>query len=259
MKRIVVLASTTVVGIATIVTAVRPAAAGDEFGSQGVIIGIDHALPIISYQSLEQDQTGGGSSTNSRTSFGLVTSDPYGLSGGTTYTTPRLGVDVVIVPHVTLGGSAWIFTDLGVNSSSTPAGGGTSTSTPSAKLTDWGVAPRLGYVIPFNPTVAVWPRGGVAYTNLGLSSVTTTVGGVSSTSPGSGFWQFAFEIDAMLVVTPWTHFGFTIGPTADIPLAGKATSTTSSASSSGPTTTTTTSNNASMLQVGLSAGLLGHF
>jgi hypothetical protein len=117
----------------------------------------------------------------------------------------------------------------------------------------------VGYVVPFSPTVALWPRAGVAYTNLSTSSVTSSSGGTSFTSPGGSIWQLAVELDAMLVITPWSHFGFTIGPTADIPLAGKSKSSTSSSSGTGPTTTTTTSVNVSMLQVGLGAGLLGHF
>lgn len=249
-KRIVSVAAAAGFAAATLAVAPSARAADEDFGEHGVMIAADRLLPILSYQSDKTDNAGGGSTTDSRVSFA------FGSNGGAStlesfYDLPRVGFDVVVIPHLTLGGSAWIYTDLSANTTTTPATG-PSTTISDAKITYWGFSPRVGYVIPLASHVLYfWPRAGISYNNLGTSSVTVD----NVTTPGGTLWQVAATVEAMFVITPWTrHFGFTVGPTVDIPIAGKESSTTTNNG-----VTTTTSLNETMWQVGLQAGLVGHF
>lgn len=56
--------------------------------------------------------------------------------------------------------------------------------------------------------LSLWPRAGVEYHNVSASSVNGSV------SPSVD--QFAIDAEVMLVISPWNHFGFTVGPTIDI-------------------------------------------
>lgn len=74
--------------------------------------------------------------------------------------------------------------------------------------TTFGVAPRIGYAIPFTPLLALWIRGGITYWDTGLSG-------------GGSEWQLAPGGEAYLVITPVSHFGITIGPWGEFAVAGK--------------------------------------
>ena len=136
----------------------------------------------------------------------------------------------------------WAYTQLTATDSHSPASG-SSTSTDQPKVTYWGLAPRVGYIAPLGDTLSLWPRAGIEYHNVNASSVIT---------------QFSIEAEVMLVISPWNHLGFTVGPTVDVPVTGKS----SSASATGTGTTgpaTATHFDSAMFQIGFSAGMLGHF
>jgi hypothetical protein len=141
--------------------------------------------------------------------------------------------------------------DLSANQTISPAGG-SSTTSDQPKVTYWGVAPRVGYVIPFGDKLYFWPRAGVEYYDVSTSNVGNGSGSIQ---------EFAIDVEAMLVVSPWTHFGFTVGPTVDIPISGEQTTTAAipTGTTMATTTTTTSRLDSTMFQVGLSAGMLGHF
>lgn len=74
--------------------------------------------------------------------------------------------------------------------------------------TTFGIAPRVGYAIPFNPTVALWLRAGFTYLTESLSG-------------GGNQWQFSPAGEVYFVITPVSHFGITIGPWVEVGVAGK--------------------------------------
>ncbi len=201
------------------------------FGNPGFIVSADRLLPLVSYQSTELTQNG-VSDTQSRLSIALMNNAPF-ETYTTFYNLPRLAFDWLPVQNLTLGGAVWLYADLQATNST----GGKNTDQP--KLTYWGIAPRVGYVIPMSDKLSFWPRAGVEYNN------------VSSSDGSLSVTQFAVDLEAMLVISPWNHFGFTVGPTADIPITGKQTLSAGGGGS--------TSVDSSMLQVGLTAGMLGHF
>jgi hypothetical protein len=215
------------------------------FGSPGFIFSGDRLLPLVSYESVKTTQSDGSSETQSHLSVALLNNGPFGAFS-TFYNLPRLGFDWIPVRNLTIGGAAWLYTQLTASDTISPSNG-PSTSLTAPKVTYWGIAPRIGYIIPISAMFSFWPRAGIEYHN------------ASSSGAGSpSVTQLAFDAEGLLVISAWNHFGFTVGPTADIPISGKSTST----SSSGTGTTggsTTASVNSAMLQVGLSAGFLGHF
>jgi hypothetical protein len=218
------------------------------FGTPGFIVSADRLLPLISYQSVKTSDDG-ASETQSRLSIALLNNGPYGVSSTlftSFYNLPRLGFDWVPVQNLTLGGALWLYADLSASLSTSPASG-PSTSANQPKVTYWGVAPRVGYIFPIGDKLSFWPRAGIEYLNVSSSDVGNGSGSVT---------QFAVNVEAMLVVSPWNHFGFTVGPTVDIPISGEQTTT---STPNGGGTSTSTRVSSSMFQVGMSAGMLGHF
>jgi opacity protein-like surface antigen len=222
------------IGVTLAASSLATSAAAEEgqgehrFGSPGFIVSADRLLPLVSYQSTELSQNG-NSDTQSRLSIALMNNGPPEVFS-TFYNLPRLAFDWVPIQNLTIGGAAWLYVDL--QATDTKSG---SSSTDQAKLTYWGIAPRVGYIVPMGDKLSFWPRAGIEYNN------------VSSSDGSESITQFAVDLEAMLVISPWNHFGFTVGPTADIPITGKQT-----VANSGQV-------DLSMLQVGLSAGMLGHF
>jgi hypothetical protein len=222
--------------------------ASSRFGSPGFIVSADRLIPLVSYEAVKTTQSDGSSETKSDLSFGLLSNAPY-TAFGTFYNLPRLGFDWVPVHNLTLGGALFGYVQALSKDSVSPAGG-PSTGTDQPKVIYWGFAPRVGYIVPLGGLLDLWPRVGVEYHNVSSSSVSGSV------SPS--VWQFALEAEAMFVIFPWNHFGFTFGPTVDVPIAGKSTS--ASATGTGTTgTATAVSFNSAMFQIGASAGMLGHF
>ena len=125
---------------------------------------------------------------------------PYGVSRSTFYNLPRLAFDWLPIQNLTLGGAVWLYADLSATESTST--GGTSKSTDQPKVTYWGIAPRVGYVIPMGDKLSFWPRAGIEYHDVSTSNVGAGSGSVT---------QFAIDVEAMLVISPWNHFGFTVG------------------------------------------------
>jgi opacity protein-like surface antigen len=218
------------------------------FGSRGFIVSADRLIPLTSYESFKATQSDGSSETKSDLSLGLLSNAPY-TAFGTFYNLPRLAFDWIPVRNLTLGGALWAYTQLTATDSTSP-GHGSSTSQDQPKVTYWGIAPRIGYVVPLGDALSLWPRAGVEYHNVSASS--------DNGSPSPSVDQFAIEAEVMLVISPWNHFGFTVGPTLDVPVTGKSTS--GSAMGTGTTgAATATSFDSAMFQVGVSGGMLGHF
>jgi len=248
------LRTTVPIAVAALGAAVAPSAAAASpsanLSNGGVIVSADRLVPVVDYWSATTTNANGSKSSTSRTSLMLVTSNPAG-EAATFYTLPRIGLDVVVLRGLTIGGSAWIYTDLSASTSTTPANSSSSTSQDQPKATYWGVAPRVGYVLSVADVLAIWPRVGVEFHDVSTGSVTNQ----QVTTGGSSLTELALDLEAMLVITPWNHFGFTIGPMGAIPLTGTRSTTTTFANGQ----TNTTSNDSSMVAVGLNAGLLGYF
>jgi hypothetical protein len=211
-------------------------ASAGEFGDRGqFIISADRLFPLLSFTDVQTTEYTPPyvKDTYQQSSFSL-------LLGGTPptdtfYTLPRLGLDYVVTSHLTVGGDLVLYTTLGTSNS--PAAGNGSGPTTFA----FGFAPRVGYVIAFNDVFAFWPRGGVSW-------YTT-----SSNGPGNGgssINQLALDVDPQFVITPVSHFGFTVGLTTDIPLTGGHSDTNAAS--------VTQSQSADIFYIGATVGILGY-
>jgi len=236
--------SALVVGLALgILTAAGSASAADETGgiaSQGqFIVSVDRVFSLISYQDFKQGPDANNSST-STTNFGLITSHP---APPTLFAVPRFALDYTVTSNITVGGSLFLLATLG--STGTTTVDSKSTSSPAPKLTYLGIAPRVGYILPITETFAFWGRLGFTYA-AGTTSTTTTQANGTTTSTSATTSEFALDVEPMFVFSPVSHFGFTFGPTIDIPLTG-------SLSSGGQSV------DSSQFYVGLQTGILGYF
>jgi opacity protein-like surface antigen len=216
------------------------------FGAPGFIISADRLLSLLTYQSIKTSSDG-SSGTESRLSIALLNNQPPYVFGSF-YNLPRIGFDWLPIQNLTLGGAAWVYTDLQVTDSEAQPGV-PSKSADQPNATYWGVAPRVGYVVRLADKLSVWPRAGVEYHHVSLSGA--AYGTVTIAQ------QFAFEAEAMLVFSPWSHVGFEVGPTADIPISGSQ--RVESTSAFGTPVLSPSEPRLEMLQVGLSAAMLCYF
>jgi len=234
-------ATLSLLAMASVARADNEGALGDK---GDIIISVDRLMPLLSYEDVKATTQGNPtvSASIAVTSISLVG------HGGTEslYNIPRLAFDYAVIPHLTIGGSVYVFTQAGNSSTVTIAG--TSTTTYNAKATEWGIAPRVGYVIGLGHDFAFWPRAGVSFNDAshtsGIQVGTTQVNGSSAT-------EFALDLEPMFVYTPFSHVGITAAPTLDIPLAGSV--------SVPAGNNLTSSASLTELQIGLHVGLLIHF
>jgi hypothetical protein len=234
----------------------------EEFGRRGqIIISADRLVPVFSYTHTSQDQfdPGLGNSkqvvTNNQTALSILWGSTYPSGAETFFTVPRVGFDYVIVPNVTIGGDIVVFFTLGgSNGTETTQTNGTSMTTsrdnPGALV--FGIAPRGGYIFELSNLFSLWLRGGLSY--YVMNSKTTTGSGNAQTTTSFSVNKFALDLNPQFVITPTPHFGFTLGLTADIPLAGGHSQEIDVANRS-----ITNSASSSLLFFGVTGGLLGYF
>ena len=246
---------------------------GGSFGNQGeFIFSADRLFPVLGYSRVSQDQAGqlppnDTKITNSEESSGLGFfwggSPGYAVDLGgnaatipNVFTVPRLGFDYTIIPNVTIGGDLVAFFTLGGSQSQETDnnGGGKQTNSVSEpKSTIFGIAPRGGYILHLTDMFALWLRGGFSfYTATVKQTVDNNNNNQVTTSVN--FDQFALDLDPQLVITPVPHFGFTVGLTADIPLAGGH-----SVSVDQPNSSTSVSAGSSLMFIGVTGGIIGWF
>lgn len=109
------------------------------------------------------------------------------------------------------------------------------------------VEPRVGVAFPFDSGTALWLRGGVTYFSYKFSGFGSET--FSGFAPGG---------EALLVLQPVDHFGFIVGARCLVSAGAKVEEETISFGSTG-TSTATTKLDFSMLQVGLTVGILADF
>jgi hypothetical protein len=227
------------------------------FGEKGdFILSADRLVPLFAFSHESADQqTGPGLSklvtTASQTSLSFFygyTTDANDLF----YTVPRVGLDYVIVPNVTLGGDLVLFFTLGGNTGTERDfnNGTVSTTTNSAPTTTlFGIAPRGGYILGINNLFSLWLRGGLSFYTISQKSDN----GNGNTTTQSAH-QFSFDLDPQFVITPIPHVGFTAGLTVDIPFAGGH-----STEQDNGGTTNTFSASSSVFYLGVTLGMLAYF
>jgi hypothetical protein len=219
----------------------QPAGLAGELGQRGTwFLSADRVVPVFAYTRDTQTDNNASFST-STSSISLLS---YGVPSNIAYTIPRIAVDYAIAPHLTLGGAFAAFFDL--SSSSTTKFGGMSMTADNPKVSGFLITPRIGYLVPIGPRLAIWPRGGFSYYSESVSNPPNMMGN----STTDGFHQLALDLEGNLVIAAAPHFLVMIGPVIDVPLSGSTSVTNGN---------TTTSVDYSQFHFGITGGIGGYF
>lgn len=177
-----------------------------EFADKGTFaFGVERVFGF--YRTHRDLDNGQQERTNDRNTFSFaITSFPAPVP----YALPRLGFDVFIIDHLSLGGSFGFATwDNDEDRTNLTGNGNRNTQTQETKSTLFLVSPRVGYAVMFGDVVGIWPRGGLTY----YSQTDSNGNDVNEHS-------FALTLEFHLVIVPLEHVGITLGPVIDIGFAG---------------------------------------
>lgn len=128
------------------------------------------------------------------------------------YVVPRLGLDYFVVDRVSVGAAFTYASDSGKFDET--VSGQNNRNQYDVSQTSILIAPRAGYAYMFSESVGIWPRAGVSYVT--IKSVQDDGQNKAESSQN----MLALGVEALLVVLPVPHAGFTVGPTVDFPLVG---------------------------------------
>jgi hypothetical protein len=185
-------------------------AAPGGFGSAGQFtIGAERLFGYASsHQKTEREQPNGTrTDTETINRFSLLA-----FHGPSVYSNPRVGFDYFVIDKLSVGGSLAFMTEGGENETENPGQPTVTNDRPST--TAFLFAPRAGYALMFNDTIGFWPRGGFSYYSI---STEDTEGGFTSEVSENGL---ALTLEALFIIAPIPHVGFTVGPTLDLGLTG---------------------------------------
>jgi hypothetical protein len=264
MARIKVLLAATAVAAATFIASNGHAQTHTPIGEKGqFIISADRLVPLFSWTRDAQDTLPGALppnasnefTTDTQTSFSFFWGSNFNQSPGPLFfAIPRIGFDYVVIPHLTVGTDLAIFFTVDTHHSDETDlnNGATTVNTRSNNsIFSFGIAPRVGYMIRINDLLTFWPRGGLSFYT--LTSVTPTQAAGNSTHDN---WnQLALDLEPQLVITPVSHFGFTVAIDGDIPLYGRFAETAFAANG----TSNSVAVNSSIAFFGVTLGMLGYF
>lgn len=243
-------ASVTVLAAAALFVAISSDAhAADKalgFGEKGnLIISADRLVPLFGYTHASVTIPGNNNNGQIRevsvnasgTSF-LFGKDVSSYDGNfygnvgqplNVHSVPRVAFDINIIDRLTLGlgfafafgfgGSVKVEQVIGPNATRT-----TKTDAPTATM--FGIAPRVGYILPLSEHLALWPRGGFAFYSVSLKNDNVDNNNNVITTQKVTDTIFSIDLDPQLVIIPTEHFFFTVGPMLNIPLTGGRTYTT---------------------------------
>jgi hypothetical protein len=201
-----------------------PARAQDAhgFGERNqLILSADRLFPFFSYTSTSVTRTNNGTTTTvTDKGSSLVLLFGSDAPEGRIHTIPRVAADFTVIDRLTVGGAVIIGFGLGGSTTTKTSTNGNETeqSNDAPTRTIFGLAPRVGYILPLGEFLAFWPRGGFAFYSVHDRS-TEENNNVTTTNTNSDT-LFALDLDPQLAIVPTEHLFFTAGPLVDIPLSG---------------------------------------
>jgi hypothetical protein len=192
-----------------------------------VIVGAER-LTGVGAESVTQTQEEGGvesEQTVDTTTIALLGSGRGSLLplGGSLF--PRIGVDGVLGPGVTLGGSLMYTRTSGEVENSVTVAGETDTSKDDQPTISWLLLhPRVGYMAPLSPTFWIWPRGGITYSVTSLESENEAfINGVVTNQTRETTLTFTqATLELLFLASPLEGGAITSGAYADLPLGGES-------------------------------------
>jgi hypothetical protein len=134
-----------------------------------------------------------------------------GMEADGPWNLPRIGIDGFVVDGLSIGGTVFVSHRAVSTDSSVAAGGLVITGGGNGSVTDFLIAPRVGYAAMFTDSVGMWPRAGVSYFH-------------ESISPDNGndasLHFVSFELEAPFIFALTNGFALTAGPTLGIAIDG---------------------------------------
>lgn len=252
---------------ALLVSASSASAGGDANGfgeKHQLIVSADRLLPVIGYTHASVSSTDNGqevTSSHSGANVSLLFGSSLAVPASNLvdpHTLPRVAFDFTVIDHLTLGAALAFGVGFAGKQSQEAVAGGVKTTTKTDDPSSWviGFAPRVGYVVPIGNHLAFWPRGGLGVYHAALHQDRTVANADVETSVGDT--HLSLDLDPQLVIVPYPHLFCTVGPIANIPLAGsRATETKTTAG--GATRSVSVDNDISVFRIGLSASIGGWF
>jgi hypothetical protein len=221
------------------------ARAQTRFGDRGqLVLTAENLFALSTERRAEAFNTGDFVNVTNR--FGILYSDrlddrndsisPHG---------PQVGGHYFFAPSMSIGATLGYESRGGSTTPPPTPAGSITVSKPD--VSTFVFMPKFGYALMFTNALGFWFRGGIGIYRVGASSPVDTRVKDSMT-----LWLLS--LDALFVVSPAQHFGFYVGPQADISFAG---SHSSSFVQGG--LQVENSQNLSYRDIGLGAGLLGYF
>lgn len=178
-------------------------------------------------------------STDKGTTFSLLTPG----NGDHLALVPRIAVDYLPIDTLTVGGSLGFWN---TSLKRKDEGNGVSQETDIGSTRGFFLSPRVGGAIPIHDIITVWPRGGLTFYSLKGSSPD---GKSSSTLSG-----LTVDLECAFTFMPIPHLGFSLTPNVMLPLSG-----TKKDEGQVGGVTNSTEHDVTMMNFGLSAGILGVF
>ena len=178
-------------------------------GSARVLVGVERVFGFSSTATkthLDAPLIGSVDASTTTTTFSL-----FGTNPASVYSLPRVAVDVVVAPRITLGGS-FVWSHQSVSTDVSGLSGGSS-SEPSADALAF--APRVGGLIAVSDIVTFVPRVGVTYFRQKSTSTASNGSQTSDTLSGLGL-----DLEPTLLVQVAPHVGLTAAAVLDLPLSG---------------------------------------
>ena len=124
---------------------------------------------------------------------------------------PRIGIDGFVIDGLSLGGTVFV-SNRSVNTDANVAAGGLIlTGGGNGSVTDFLIAPRVGYAVMFTDSVGIWPRGGVSYFHESISP---------DNGSGASLHFVSIDVDVPFMFALTNGFAITAGPTLGIAVDG---------------------------------------
>lgn len=250
-----------------LVSASTASAGGDANGfgeKHQLIVSADRLLPLVGYTNASVTATDNGqevSNSHSGANLSLLFGSSLAVPASNLvdpHTLPRVAFDFTVIDRLTLGAALAFGVGFAGQQTAEAVAGGVKTTTKTDDPRSWviGFTPRVGYVLPLGDHLAFWPRGGLGVYHASLHQDRTVANNDVETSVGDTL--LSLDLDPQLVVVPYPHLFFTVGPVANIPLAGSRTTDTTT-TAGGATRSVSVDNDISVFRIGLSASIGGWF
>jgi len=199
----------------------------DNVGNAGqIVIGAERLTGVfVNKTEVKLSQTVGGLTATSEAKLSTTTVSVFGNNPSGPSDVPRLALDGFVVQGLSLGGSFMYITRSG-DQEVTLSAPGVPAQTADAKVPTesiFVIAPRIGYAYAFDETVAIWPRVGFSYASMVREDENETTdpnGNPITVTDTTTTKQTNLTLEALLVVSPFSHFALAGGPFYDVGLGG---------------------------------------